>query len=63
MIATAKGAFGNRWWLYVSIDGSDPHVVRERTPGGGRRTMDFDTAQEAREYFEQFTTPIVEQVA
>ena len=60
MIATATAAFGNRWWLHLDMDTGKASISRERTPGGSRRAMAFDSAQEAREYFTQYTTPIVE---
>lgn len=59
LIVTTTAAFGNRWWLHLDIDTGRAHIIRERSPGGARRTMDFDTVTEARAYFEQYTTPVV----
>jgi hypothetical protein len=63
LIATATGAFGNRWWLNLDTESGKASITRERTPGGDRRTMEFDSMQEAWECFNTYTTPIVEQVA
>lgn len=62
MIATAKAAFGRRWWLHLDTGTGKGFIIAERGWGGNvRRTIEFDSMSDARAYFDRYTTPIVEQ--
>lgn len=59
MLANGQGAFGAYWELARLSDGRFM-VWRERLYHTGHRATLFDTETEAREYFETYTTPVVE---